>query len=316
MIFDVKQIENLISRLSQLEKASILAIKVNSSKRTGKNYASEEIILDRKEYVTEYLKDIKINHGQKEYVRVEPYSGDKNKESIYLLDIENPLIQEDYYKLLNAIVSSDHENEDIIFNGDALILQGELEDETNEYHSIKLLSYRRPYTILEHKYWLSTRSVQFGKKQTFQPIKDKIVSLPRKFDILIYDNLLYFLDLNGEKFFSLERSFRKICKAGIQKIIESNIIKDTDFFAAHAQKGFNPRRFLLFDERALEDLKNLEKRKKIAQIFNIKLSDDRFLIESDEDCTKLIKLLCQKGMLDPFTENAMEVSSAKKWDNK
>lgn len=55
MIFDVKQIENLISRLSQLEKASILAIKVNSSKRTGKNYASEEIILDRKEYVTEYL---------------------------------------------------------------------------------------------------------------------------------------------------------------------------------------------------------------------------------------------------------------------
>lgn len=66
----------------------------------------------------------------------------------------------------------------------------------------------------------------------------------------------------------------------------------------------------------MEDLKNLEKRKKIAQIFNIKLSDDRFLIESDEDCTKLIKLLCQKGMLDPFTENAMEVSSAKKWDNK
>lgn len=316
MIFDVKQIENLISSLSQLENVSILAIKVNSSKRTGKNYASEEIILERKEHLTEYLKDIKINHCQKEYVCVEPYSGDKNEEAIYFLDIENPLIQEDYEKLINATVSSDYENEDIIFNGDALILQGVLEDEKNEYHIIKLLSYRRPYTILEHKYWFSVKSIQLGKKKTFEPIKDKLVSLPRKFDILIYDNLLYFLDLNGEKFFSLERSFRKICEAGIQKITESNIIKDNNFFIAHAQKGYNPRRFLLFDERALEDLKNLEKRKKIAQIFNIKLSDDRFLIESDEDCTKLIKLLCQKGMLDPFTENAMEVSSAKKWDNK
>ena len=86
-------------------------------------------------------------------------------------------------------------------------------------------------------------------------------------------------------------------------------------FTNTASYGHNPRRFLLFDSEALSDLMNLEKRRDIASSFHIKLADDKFLIESNEDCTKLIKLLCKKGMLDPFSENAMEVSSAKKWED-
>lgn len=318
MVFDVKQIENLISRLSQLENVLILAIKVNSSKRRGKDYASEQIMLDSTEHITDYLNDIKENYRKKEYLSVEPYLGDKNEDAIYFLDIKSPLIQEEYEKLINATVSSDHENEDIIFNGDALIVQGELinQNNDNEYHLVKLLTYRKPYTILKHKYKINTRNIQIGKETTFEPIKNKVVSLPISFDILIYDNILYFLNLNGEKFFSLERSFHKTCENCIKKIKETNIIKDINLFHESARKGHNPRRFLSFDEETLENLKNLEKRKKIAQRFNIKLSDDKFLVENDDDCTKLIKLLCRKGMLDPFTENAMEVSSAKKWDNK
>ena len=315
MEFSIKKIEKIISELPQMTNVSILAVQVNSSKRTGMDYVSEQILLDKKENVAKYLNDIEQYYRKKDYTCVEPYTGDKNAEAIYFLSTEDPLIQEEYTRLLNATVTSDCENEDIIFSGNASMVKGELIDVNNEPHFISLLTYKKPYTVLNHKYTLDKPNIQFGKQKTFKPITEKVVNLQIYFDILVYDETLFFFNLNGEKFFSLERSFKKICEDCIQNVVNSNIIKNVDYFAENAKKGHNPRRFLLFDSEALSDLMNLEKRRDIASSFHIKLADDKFLIESNEDCTKLIKLLCKKGMLDPFSENAMEVSSAKKWED-
>ena len=60
---------------------------------------------------------------------------------------------------------------------------------------------------------------------------------------------------------------------------------------------------------------NVKNRKKIAKKFNIKLTDDRNLFDAREEgvSDKIVKLLCQKGMVDPFDDSPMEVSGTRKW---
>ena len=54
-----------------MTNVSILAVQVNSSKRTGMDYVSEQILLDKKENVAKYLNDIEKYYTKKDYTSVE-----------------------------------------------------------------------------------------------------------------------------------------------------------------------------------------------------------------------------------------------------
>ena len=60
-------------------------------------------------------------------------------------------------------------------------------------------------------------------------------------------------------------------------------------------------------------MKKIERR--LHQKFKIKLTDNRNLFEASEEGVpdKIVKLLCQKGMVDPFDDSPMEVSGTRKW---
>lgn len=82
-----------------------------------------------------------------------------------------------------------------------------------------------------------------------------------------------------------------------------------------ATTGHNPRKFVSFNDHYLNKLTNVKNRKKIAKKFNIKLTDDSNLFDASEEGVpdKIVKLLCQKGMVDPFDDSPMEVSGTRKW---
>ena len=52
----------------------------------------------------------------------------------------------------------------------------------------------------------------------------------------------------------------------------------------------------------------------MAKKFNIPLDGDKFDTTQQSAAEKIVKLLCDRGMVDPFDDNPMEVAGSKKWE--
>lgn len=63
----------------------------------------------------------------------------------------------------------------------------------------------------------------------------------------------------------------------------------------------------------MEQLKNRDTREEIARLFSVKLTDGKLDATDPKDAERIVKILCNRGMKDPFREEAMEVSGARKW---
>jgi hypothetical protein len=60
-------------------------------------------------------------------------------------------------------------------------------------------------------------------------------------------------------------------------------------------------------------LADKKKGKKIRDAFGINLSGDKLAPKTMEETERLIKMITERGMLDPFSNGAMEVSGATVW---
>ena len=70
---------------------------------------------------------------------------------------------------------------------------------------------------------------------------------------------------------------------------------------------------MAFNDGHLKKLKKPSDRKKIAKKFGIPLDGDKFDMLKEGSADKLVKVLCDRGMVDPFDDNPMEVAGSKKW---
>lgn len=276
------------------------------------NYQTRTIYFSKREDFKDFVTDLINNHVDKTEKRFEnyedivEYNGTVLENTIYSIEATNKLIATPFSKLNEAINKSLKKEDPLKFNADAYILCGQIEID-NEQKPIKLISVKKPVSNLKHKYYLDT-----GNK--FRKIPNKVLSLSKDIDLIIYDNVVYMLSLDGEKVFNLERAYKKKAKETVKKIQSHKIFSNSDIFSKVASKGYNPRRFLSFNENTLVALENKDKRIEIANQFDINLKGDIFDTEDKNNCEKIIKVLCDRGMLDPITNTAREVSGAKKWN--
>ena len=147
----------------------------------------------------------------------------------------------------------------------------------------------------------------------FREISEKVLSLRPTLDIIIVDDTVYFLTMAGESLFNMERSYRTICNEKIETIRGMDIMSDYDIFSETAASGHNPRRFLAFNQGRLTALGNRTTRRAMARKFAIPLRDDKFDTTVTGVSEKIVKLLCNRGMVDPFEDSAVEVAGAKRW---
>lgn len=236
---------------------------------------------------------------------VTDYDGSTVDKTIYKLAIDNELISTEYPAFIEAIGNPDSEVDPLEFSAQAYILKGVISIDEEEL-SVKLVSMQNPVTSLKHKF--------LRANGTFTEISDKVISLRTAIDVVIVDKSVYMLTLAGENLFNMERAYKSVCEKQITNIIDSNIINDADAFGSIASCGHNPRKFVSFNESHLQKLKNANSRKKMSKKFNIPLDGDKFDTTQPGAADKLVKLLCDRGMVDPFDDNPMEVSSSKKWE--
>ncbi len=307
----IDRLKSMFENVDTCDAWSLQLLQIKNSKRNGTTYCGREITLFPEGTLTNFILEISDRYCSQEkglekmFENVTEYDGSTIEKTVYKLTAENNLISNEYPALIEAIANPDSEVAPLEFSAQAYVIKGVVTVEGNEL-SVKLVSMQNPVTSLKHKF--------LHANGTFKEISDKVISLRTTIDVVIIDNTIYMFTLAGENLFNMERAYKSVCEKQINNIADSNIINDVEAFSNIASRGHNPRKFVSFNEFHLQKLKNASSRRKISKKFNIALDGDKFDIRQPGAADKLVKLLCDRGMIDPFDDNPMEVSSSRKWE--
>ncbi len=307
----INLIESIFENIENCENLSLQILKITNSKKNGTIYKGREIILKPDEKLSSFVKEIsqiylgKNNKSLNSYENCIEYDGTTNNKTIYKLNSDDELIKNEYEALLKAISNPDTEINPFELKCQAYLIQGVVHV-NNQDKNIKLISMQNPITSLKNKF--------FSSKGTFKEITDKVISLKNTLDVIIIDKKIYMMTLSGENLFNMKRAYKGICLKKVKEIEKASIIENFDVFNKIATSGHNPRKFITFNNSHLDKLKDINQRKIIAKKFMISMVNEKFDGSKIETAEKLVKLLCQRGMLDPFDEEPMEVSGSRKWE--
>lgn len=306
----INLIRTAIDAMTECDNLSICLLKINNSKKNGTSYVSREITLYPAGKLNEMVEDIAEKYLDEakgimnKYNDIMNYNGTAEGSIIYILDADNELINEEFPRLLEAIAKTNQELDPFEIVSQAYMIQGTV-IVNGASRNVKLVCMQKPVTVLKHKF--------LKKDGGFEEIKEKVLSLKPFIDVVIIDSEVYFLTMSGENLFNMERAYKKICSNKISEVVDANIINDAEVFKSIASTGHNPRRFVSFNQNRMNALKSKKEREKAADRFKIPLKKGKFDITKSDDAEKLVKLLCNKGMVDPFENLPVEVTGSKKW---
>lgn len=317
----IHSLKSVFEKIKDVDKWDLQVLRISSESSSTK-YASRRIVLEPadelantvRENATKYLD--KDKEYLSKYVEVLDYDGTTDATRIYKLDSNNQLIAGQYTAFTDAIADPDVEADPTRFTSASVII-GSI-PVNGEQCSVKLISIQKPFTHLKQKFLISSKFKIGGDITggTYKKLDEDVLNLQNKWDVVIVRDEVYFFTMNGEKLFDMERSYRAVCNSTIEEIEHSGLISDSSMeaFKSAANRGHNPRRFVAFNRARFEALKDKEKRKQMADTFKIKLDDSgKFDANIEGAVDAIVKLLCNKGMVDPFENEAVEVFGAKPW---
>lgn len=302
----VEEVKELIEKMNSKGIWSIKLIRIHTTNREGTNYNCREIKFDSKEVLEEHIEALKgryltgNNSTLHKYNELRLYDGTTDSQVIYWLNKSSELIADTYSKLIESIAVADQESDPLKEKYSAYVLSGFVDEKP-----IYLFSMQCPFVNMKRKH--------IWDKSTFKPIDKPVLSLRLNADVIMFGDKVYFLSMAGENLFNMERAYKATCSYCVNEIIETGIITDIECFKNAATSGSNPRRFVSYNKGYLERLKNKKTRERIAKKFAIPVKDSYFDSEQEGASEKIVKLLCGKGMVDPFDDIPMEVSGSKNW---
>lgn len=306
----ISKLQEIFAALPYADTWSLQLLRVKTSKRSGTIYTGREITFTPPGKLNEFVSEISSRYIDsssgilQSFLEVMNYDGSSIDKTVYKLQAESELISDEYSALIAAVATPDVETNPLEFRAQAYLPKGTITLDGMPY-PVKLISMQNPVTTLKHKFWM--------RNGEFQEIGNKVLSLRPAIDVVIFNDCVYMLTLAGENLFNMERSYKTICAAKISVINESNIVTDFEAFAAIAGSGHNPRKFVSFNDAHLQKLKNANTRKRMAKKFSISLDGDKFDSTKPDTADKIVKLLCDRGMVDPFDDNPKEVAGSKQW---
>ncbi len=306
-------VRNIFSNMSSCNSWELMLLQINTSVRNGTNYFARAISLTPKEEFMNFISEVSAIHSDKnkgllcKYQNIMNYDGTMLEQTIYKINSKSKLIHEEYDALISSLSNPDHEVDTLSKNFQAYALVGTLYDGNVEI-SIKMISMRTPITTIKKKNYLFNGNGEFVKAPKH------MLSLRTTIDVLIYGEDVYMLGFEGEKLFNMERAYKNICTCKVEEMKSLSLMTDFDAFKSIAVSGYNPRRFGAFNDKRLEHMCVPSKRKIIAKEFGLPLVGDKIDTTKKGVAERLIKLLCNRGMHDPFNNKPVEVAGAKKWE--
>lgn len=305
-------IESVFEKLPSSPDWTVKLLYYSHSKRRGTEYNSRRIELEPEQRIGELVEEISALYtvGQEKrlakYKDVREYDGTCIGDTIYRISPDTTNINIELESLLIGISDSDVEVNPLEKKPQGYVLCNDIEIDGNK-HSIKLISLNKPITTYKNRFLFN--------KGKFWELSKEVLNLRTIMNVIIYDDVVYFLDMSGEGLFNMDRAYRKKCAESVEKIERMKIISDNDVFEKIAKSGHNPRRFTSFNDSKLNLLNKKKNREKAAKCFNLPLvGDNKIFDTSDENVVgDLVKVLCDKAMWDVLEETPVEVEGSRRW---
>ena len=300
-------LQQVFKSIMQCPAWSLQVLQFKYTIRDGLKYTARQIAIEPETKLREHIEKIAAFYTDavlNKYESVDDYTGDFVNHGIYKLD---NLVQDELRKLVSVIATPDTKTPLQEFDANALLFKGTIREDLDD-NAVVMISMQKPISFLTNKFWF----VQSNKK--FHEIDNLVLTLRPTIDVLIVGENVYLMGLAGEKLFHLDGTAKAVCKIKTEEIAGCGFFSDTDSFKSFAQRGHNPRRFLAYNEKHFEALKDVDVRKEMGEKFGFPV-DDNDNIKTDEAkaVENLVKFLCNKGMTDPVDGNPMEVALSKPW---
>lgn len=302
-------LKTAFDKMKNMSCCSLQLIKIKSGK-TGISYYTRECELTPPGKIGSFAHELADKYSKAiedgKYASVDEYTGDIVGNVIYKLEGENALISEAYGQVRKELANPDTEGRinDTKFNAYMLLGEVELGSETVP---IKFISMQSPMMNMKNKFWFKI------ERNAFREIDEPILNLKKSIDVVILKDTIYMLTLAGENLFAMERAYKAVCNNKVNEIIECGFLTDAAMFQRIATSGSNPRRFVSYNQSRLDAMKNVRKRKKLANMFDLKLRGNEIDTNDEKTSARLVKFLCNKAMLDPLDDSPVEVAAAKSW---
>ena len=305
---DKAELRKAFDALAQCEDTSFMlhAIKIGHAEENGEiSYAAHSLSIRPHDDLIAYLKEVGTGYvGNKKPIisdefDVKPYDGtvlDENE--AFVISGKDGRVKKCFRDFTDmwAMESVEHGAESISPNATAIC---------DEDRGQVFLSVRNPFSILKHKFWCADSD--------YKKIPGKVLTLSTKMDAVIIGETLYFLTIAGAQAFVSESICKNVAKDKVDALAKLEYISGAENLAAVSLTGLNPRRYLGYNEGSVAELRNATKRRDIAKTFGIKYANGKFDLSKKGDAERFIKVICNRGMVDPFTEGPVEVTSSKVW---
>ena len=285
---------------------NLYAIRIDHVDVNGEiSYSAHSLSIQPKEDWMAYLKEVGTRYvGVKKPIiaddfDVKKYDGTPLEENeAFVIPKSDGCVKKCFKDFSGALMdaSVEHRAESIKPNATAIC---------NGEKTCIFLSVRSPFSILKHKFWWADTA--------YERITENILTLSTKIDAVIIDDKLYFLTIAGAQAFVSESICKTVAQEKAESIANLKYISGAETLKAISLTGLNPRRYLGYNADRVDDLHDQSKRQKIAKTFGIKYVKGKFDLADEGDAERFIKVICNKGMIDPFKAAPVEVTSSKPW---
>lgn len=302
----IAEVESIFSKCLTVDTWSIYLLKYKHPKNKKSEYVCCPVQFYNKEDISELLKSyiddvVKVYSDKKiaKFAKVLNYDGSCDSSIIYKLTTGDSLVYENF-KLFTVCLSKPDESVDAIeFNPNACIVEGYFEDEGKR---IMLISLKQPIKCYKHRFRLD--------KGVYVPASEKTLTLPANLDAIIYGDDIYFLNMQVENLFDMERASSKVAQQRVYDICEHRLLSNNDSFSSYALSGHNKRRFMSFKIENLQYCDSYDNRQVVSERLNISLTDDGLIKTEDApNVERFIKFLCGKAAINIVGGHAIEVTS-------
>lgn len=184
-----------------------------------------------------------------------------------------------------------------------IVLEYEIDDGEPYY----LIFLQSVFAQLDHRFYMADHE--------YKALENKILTLKLKVDAVLHSDELYFLSISGAQMFVTESICKSVAQAHLSDM-KCSYIDGMDVVSALFLKGHNPRRSLSFNKDRVKLLANTNVREELMGMFNIPCKKGRIDLTDVANAQKFIKVICNRGMMDPFVKGPVEVLGSKKWGGK
>ena len=275
-------------------------------RRNTNPYTSYKVRFKNNHYLPDYAKsliDMIIKYQLGKINEIKEYTGENVKVSCDSIETSNELVKEQWDYFVMDMASASDEKIKGKYHG--YVLEGI--PASRDEKTVVFLKMANPIINLKNR---RSAVFTFDNNSELAEMSDEVCKLHMNTDCIVVDEKIYSFNYKFEDLFNVEKTMQKIKHKALEEIVTIDAFENREEFEQMARAYKSPRTFITLKRERAERIKNKTKRKKVANMLKIDISDEgKFLFKNDEEVSLLIRYLCFKVFKDDETKELLEANN-------